>query len=145
MSTYPPTILVFWTESTHTAQLIVIVQPPFYFVEDLGHFDTVKLTATLRTSYLMGSGEPLQLLNGNAQWTNVAIGQDGDGAIVGGLLYHTVTFDAKTNTASGFYILTLRGEAIVTMGDGSTVKFVGFDQIGVSFRPGDPPNSGWGL
>jgi hypothetical protein len=73
------------------------------------------------------------------------MGQDGDGAIVGGLLYHTVNFDAKANTASGYYILVLRGEATTTLGDGSTVKFVGFDQIGVSFRPGDAPNSGWGL
>lgn len=145
MSTYPYQILVFWTEETHTAQLIVIVSPPFYFVEDLDHFDTVTLTATLTPRYLMGSGEPLQLLDGTAQWTNVEISQDGDGAIVGGLLYHTVTFDVKQNTASGYYTLKLNGEATATMLGGSTVKFVGFDQIGVSFRPGDAPNSGWGL
>ena len=125
--------------------LIVIIMPPWYFVDDLYAFDTVTLTVTLKPTILQTSTEPMQLLGGSntnggstvtARWTNVVLGQDGDGAIEGGYLLYTITFliDSNSQTARGYYLLILSAQA--TAGD---VLFTGWDQIGVSVRPGHIP------
>jgi len=148
MSTYPEQILVFWSEGERSVQLIVIIMPPWYFVEDLYAFDTVTLTVTLKPTLLQSDMEPMRLLGGSydvegqtvtgstvtAQWTNVGLGQDGDGAIEGGYLLYTITFLINSKTATGYYRLILSAQA--TAGD---VLFTGWDQIGVSVRPGHVP------
>ena len=144
MSTYPQQVLVFYAEGDQTVQLIVIMVPPWYFVEDLTTFETVTLTVTLKPVMLQRNTEPMRLLGGiksdagstvTFQWSNVALGQDGDGAIEGAYLLCTITFpvDSKT-TATGYYMLYLSAQA--TAGD---VLFTGWDQIAVTFRPGHIP------
>jgi len=151
MSTYPQQVLVFWAEGERTVQLIVIIMPPWYFVNGLTTFDTVTLTATLISTTLQRNTEPMQLLGGvpnvislygvrhsgtavTFQWTNVVLGQDGYGAITGAYILCTVTFVINSLTATGYYRLILNAQA--TAGD---VLFVGWDQIGVSLRPGHIP------
>lgn len=144
MSTYPQQVLVFYVEGDQTVQLIVIMVPPWYFVEDLTTFETVTLTVTLKPVMLQRNTEPMRLLGGitsdvgstvTFQWSNVVLGQDGDGAIEGAYLLCTITFpvDSKT-TATGYYMLYLSAQA--TAGD---VLFTGWDQIAVTFRPGHIP------
>ncbi len=146
MQTYPYQILVFWTASELVSvQLIVIIMPPFYFMETNGldRFDTVTLKATLKESYTMSTGESPTLLQDTAQWTNVVIEQDGDGAITGAYLLHTVTFVLPTNTATGWYMLDLNAEATAYQG-GDKVTFIGFDHVPVAVRPGHgPPANTW--
>lgn len=146
MSTYPQQVLVFWASGDQAVQLIVIMEPPWYFVEDLTTFQTVTLTVTLTPETLQGGEEPMRLLGGvttaagsvvTFQWTNVVLGQDGYGAITGAYLLCTITFvinSAKPLTSRGYYMLYLRAEA--TAGD---VLFAGHDHIAVSVRPGHIP------
>jgi hypothetical protein len=148
MQTYPYQILVFWTASEQVSvQLILLIMPPFYFAETdgLDRFDTVTLKATLKEWYTTSTGVSPTLLQDTAtgQWTNVVIEQDGDGAINGAYLLHTVTFVLPTNTACGWYWLDLN--AVATTGEGrDVVTFVGFDHIPVAVRPGGgPPPGQW--
>jgi len=135
MSTHPHRILVFWTAAEQVpVQLIVIIRPPFYHVEGLYQFDTVTLKVVLKTWFTMGSGESPQLLDDTAQWTNVVIQQDGNGAIIGAYLLYTITLLMPTKTATGWYWLYLYGEA--KTGD---VTFEGFEQIPLAVRPGGGP------
>jgi len=141
MSTYPQQVLVFYQSEPVSVQLIVIIMPPWYFVDGLYAFDTVTLTVTLKSTLLQSGTDPLRLLGGSntstessvtAQWTNVALGQDENGAIEGAYLLYTITFVIDPiSTAGGYYLLFLSAQAAA--GD---VLFTGWDQAGVSFRPG---------
>jgi hypothetical protein len=145
MSTYPQQILVFYASGDQSVQLIVIIMPPWYFVDNLYAFDTVTLTATLKPTTLQSNSKPLQLLGGSDsnggstvtfQWTNLAMDEDEGG----GYLLCTITFlighntSPNTSSARGYYLLILSARA--TAGD---VLFIGWDQIGVSLRPGHIP------
>ena len=141
MSTYPQTILVFYSSGDQSVQLIVIIMPPWYFVDNLHAFNTVTLTATLKPTTLQSNSQPVQLLGGSdtnggstvtMQWTNVVMEEDWGG----GYLLYTITFliDSNTPPARGYYLLILSAQA--TAGD---VLFAGWDQIGVSVRPGHIP------
>jgi len=143
MSTYPEQILVFWAEGDRSVQLIVIIMPPWYFVEDLYAFDTVTLTVTLKPTLLQRNTEAMRLLGGTVTdagstvttvWTNVGLWEDEYGAIGGAYLLYTITFLIDSKTATGYYMLYLSGAA--RAGD---VLFTGWDQIGVSVRPGHVP------
>jgi hypothetical protein len=137
MSTYPQQVLVFYAAGDQSVQLIVIIMPPWYFVDNLYAFDTVKLTATLKPSLLQSNSKPMQLLGGadtnggstvTFHWSNVAMEESWGG----GYLLCTITFliQSHTTPARGFYLLILSAQA--TAGD---VLFEGWDQIGVSVSP----------
>ena len=141
MSTYPQQVLVFYASGDQSVQLIVIIMPPWYFVDNLYAFDTVKLTVTLKPTTLQSNSKPMQLLGGSdtnggstvtTQWTNVAMEESWGG----GYLLYTITFliDPTHTAARGYYLLILSAQA--TAGD---VLFAGFDQIAVSLRPGHIP------
>jgi hypothetical protein len=147
MSTYPQTILAIWSAQDLSQQLIVIIEPIWYFVPDVSSFQTVTLTVTLTptglltgpTDYLGPAKVPMQLVGGSNtnggstvtfQWTSVAMSDDGYGGVEGGYLLCTITFAIDSYTATGFYRLYLSAQA--TAGD---VVFAGWDQIGVSLRP----------
>jgi hypothetical protein len=145
ISTYPQQILVFWSTQDVSAQLIVLIKPPWYFVQNVTGFQTVTLTVTLipietvsgPTDY--PAPPPMQLAGGTDsgggstvtfQWTNVAMGTDGYGAIEGGYLLCTINFVISPSTPTGFYRLHLSAQA-----DAPGLVFAGWDQIGVSLRP----------
>jgi hypothetical protein len=145
MSTYPQTELAIWSAQDYSQQLIVIIEPIWYFVPDVTSFQTVTLTVTLKPIGILSSPTdnpptvPMQLVGGSNtnggstvtfQWTSVAMSDDGYGGVEGGYLLCTITFAISGNTATGFYRLILSAQA--TTGD---VVFAGWDQIGVSLRP----------
>ena len=133
METFPRQVLVIWSAAEQVSvQLIVIIMPPFFL--NLNYFETVTLKVSLKTWYTTGTGEAPQLLDDTAQWTDVVITQDGNGAITGAYLLHTITLLLPSKTATGWYWLHLRGEA--KTGD---VTFEGFDQVPLAVRPGGGP------
>jgi hypothetical protein len=147
MTTYPQTVLVFWSTQGVSQQLAVFIRPPWYFDPNVTAFQTVTMTVTLTptglvstpTDYLAVPRVPMQLLGGTSitkgsavtfQWTNVAMSQDGDGAEVGGVLFCTITFVISPTTATGFYMLYLTAQATAP-----GLVFAGWNQIGVDLAP----------
>lgn len=120
----------------YTHQLVLVIMPPWYFVPDLYKFDTVTLKMRLVTQEgitccWQARSAPNQptLVQDTFQWTDVVIGEDGDGGIVGAVQYATVTFVIEFTTRRGFYLLYLEAEA--TAGD---TVFRGFDQVPVNVK-----------
>jgi hypothetical protein len=136
MSTYPQDIVVFFSAPReHSRTIAVAIVPPWYFVEDLMGFDSVKLTLTLVNSCPRCShyGKPPDLLGADSngqlvvQWSNVRMLEEDNGA----LLLCPVTFVVTYDTSIGYYMLYLSAEATA---DGAI--FRGWDQIPVAVSPG---------
>lgn len=154
MSIYPQDqYLIFWGPGVYTRTVVVMVMPPWYFVPDLMGFDTVTATLTVDPhcyqckQFTSGTPPVLGVLNQTGQWTNVdgsqLAGQWTDMAGTklttqwshvymdeennGAMLTFTFTFTITKDTALGYYMLYMNGEA-----DAPGVTFTGFDQWGIN-------------
>jgi len=136
MDVYPQQVVVFWNGPGRVQRdLMVIILPPWYFVEDLMGFDSVTLTIRLASDcYLCWhSGDALKLAGADAdgqvvvRWSNLTMAEEDNGAV----LFYTVTFIIGAGTGTGYYTLYLTAEALA-----DEATFVGRDQVHVSVYPG---------
>jgi hypothetical protein len=131
MTIYPGTVAVFrGAPGYYDRTLVIIVRPPWYFVDDLMGFDSITLTVTLVTDCpsCRSVGKPPTLLGADANgrlvahWGALTMSEEDNGAI----LLYTITFVITTETGQGFYMLYLSAEAVA-----SGVSFQGWDQVPV--------------
>ena len=132
----PQVNVYFSGPGTYSANLVLAIMPPSYFVPDLYKFDTVTLSMRLvRTESVrccwprVVTENSVTLLGSTAQWSNVVI-TDGEYGFEGAVLYHTVQFVINSKARAGFYLLYLNAEA--RAGD---VVFRGFDHVPVTVKP----------
>jgi len=135
MTVWPQEVVVFWgAPGYYQRNILVVIKPPWYFVEDLMGFDSLTLTYKLVGNCyqcrnqgtwptLLGQGDSGQVVTSLGP---VGMSEEDNGAAI----VVPITFVITGTTGRGYYMLFLSAVATV---DGAT--FTGWDQVGVAIAP----------